>query len=136
MKTLILSLLAVVALSNPLHAEERESHGRGGANSVYLNFTSEGGGIDTETLNVAVDFIATADAQGNVVEYINDQKGREGERFVCVNFTDSTLRYQFLKVVAPLVAADTGSSKQRTHVRVWTDCRSYEKATEQDVTKY
>lgn len=120
----------------------RESGGRGGSASVFLNFTSPGNGIDYETFNLAEQLYKKADQEGFVKKYTLERWGREGEVTVCIEFRGGAFdgvgpSRAFIKSIAPSIVKDKlDQGLQRTAVFVGFSCEKINEATEQDITAH
>lgn len=139
MKTSIkmLSVFAAIALVSPLAQANRESGGRIAASAVYLNFASYGTGIDSQSYEIAEQFIADVRAKGAIVAEVRKPWGREGEVLRCVQLMDSASRAALIAEVAPSILADRQKTGQvRTSVRVGLSCDNYDAATEQNLEAY
>jgi len=131
------SLITIGLLLSSVCFANRESGGRSSASAVFVDFYSIGQGIDHNTLAVYESLHSQAVANNQVLASTSEARGREGEMLRCVQLTDATLRYEFIRSLAPAILADTrASNAQRTAVYVAVDCNSFDSATEQNLEMY
>jgi hypothetical protein len=133
-RTLVLS---AVILSSPLAFANREGGGRVSASAVYVDFKSFGSGIDSDSLAVTDSLTELGVNDGTILEAKMDQKGREGERQICLLMSDAGARLKLISSLAPYILKDRKiEGVTRTDVYVGTDCNDISRATLQDITKY
>ena len=126
--------LFVGLLASSMSWAQRESGGRPQASAVYVDFRSNGSGINSQALYKFDELLYQAPYQSQIVESIDQPQGREGEIVRCVHFQDAYQRQSFIQALAPSILLDEQVTRQRrTVVLVGMDCYSPQEATPQDL---